>query len=276
MKNQIIPLRKENGKVLEIKIFGFSDQQIIFSSKKHSSFESLLASVEKSGLMEEVKTVPIDSVTEINFKKKEKYFTIKYDKNGKTKKEVVIFQDLSVREAIGESIASLKQLERTVVKESKTGPLLWNLLGIISMPVFIWAFRQMAIDAQNGEQYTASGRNRGLKNLLNDIVEFVGPAGVTIIGILILIHLIYKTYTRYNNPDSIIKYVPISSNTRPISREIISEKKKEPIQNEYMNPERKEQKAFFEELRNNRDQGINSHKTTDHSKYFPKNDTPEV
>ena len=201
MKNQIIPLGEKKRKV-----FGYSDEQIIISSKGHSSFDSLLAATEKSGLLESVTTIPVDSVQEILFNEKEETFTIKYDKNGKTKKDSDQLSDLDLRESVVADIASLKQFSKSVVDESKTQPLLLNLLGVIAIPFFTWVFRGMALDAQHGEHYTASGRRSGAKQLLADAVEAIGPTGITIIGVLGLLYMVYVTYRRYTNPASEIKY----------------------------------------------------------------------
>jgi hypothetical protein len=64
----------------------------------------------------------------------------------------------------------------------------------------------MAIDAQNGEEYVATGRRSGLKNLLASAVEAIGPTGVVAIGAVGMLYMLYKTYNRYNNPASDVKY----------------------------------------------------------------------
>jgi len=201
MKNQIIRLKEKNRKVL-----GFSDEQIIFSSKGHSSFDSLLSSTKKSGLLESVQTIPVNSVKEIFINEKEEFFTIKYNKGGKLKKDRVLLNDLNLRESVVAEIASMNQLSKTVVDESKTKPLLFNVLGILAIPLFTWIARGMAIDAQNGESYEATGRRSGMKNLVANVIESIGPTGITIIGVLGLLYMIYVTYNRYQNPATETKF----------------------------------------------------------------------
>jgi len=201
MKNQIIQLGEKNRKV-----FGFSDDQIIFSSKGHSSFDTLLSATEKSGLLESVSTIPIRSLSEIIFNERDETFTIKYDKSGKTKKDIVLLKDVSSRDSVVEEIASLKGLSKNIVDESKTQPLLLNLIVVLAIPVFTWVFRGMAIDAQNGEHYVATGRRRGSAQLFANAVEAIGPMGITIIGIVGLIYMIYRTFKRYQNPASEVKF----------------------------------------------------------------------
>lgn len=201
MKNHIIPLDEEI-----FKVFGFSEEQIIFSSKEHHTFESLLSATAKQGMLESMRTIPVKSLQEIVFNEKDKTFTLKYDNKGKTKKVTVVLKNNDLRESVVVEIAALKQLNKTVIEESKTKPLLLNLLGVIIIPSFTWVFRGMAIDAENGQHYVASGRRRGANQLLADVVEAIGSTGITIIGLLGLILMIYITYKRYNNPASVVKY----------------------------------------------------------------------
>lgn len=201
MKNRIIPLGEKN-----LKAFGFNEEQIVFSSKKHKTFDSLLASTQKSGMLESVKVIPVKSLTKLNFNEKDETFTIHYKKDGKTKKYSVLLSDKSLRDSVVENIAGLRDFQKNVTSESKTKPLLLNLLAIIIIPFFTWILRGMAVDAQNGEHYVASGSKRGLKQLFASAVEAIGPIGVMIIGILALMYMIYVTYKRYNNPASEIKY----------------------------------------------------------------------
>ena len=96
MKKQIIPLSGENQKT-----FGFTDELLIWSSKRHSTFESLLSSTEKSGMMEDVRTIPVSSLKEIIYNEKETDFTIKYDKKGKIKKA---YAEIHVNDSVDASM----------------------------------------------------------------------------------------------------------------------------------------------------------------------------
>jgi hypothetical protein len=142
----------------------------------------------------------------IDFKDRGSEFTISYDKKGKTKKNTFSLSDASMREPLVEELASLKDLKKSIADESKTQPLLLNLAISIAIPIGTWIFRGMAIDAQNGEHYVATGRRSGLKNLLASAVEAIGPTGVTILGFLALAYMLYRTYNRYKNPATEIIY----------------------------------------------------------------------
>jgi len=201
MKNQIIPLEEKNRKV-----FGFSDDKIILSSKRHDTFESLEKSSIKSGLMETVKSIPMADVKGLEYNEKESGFTIKYDKKGKIKSEDVSIEVVGHRDFILTEMASIKGFEKNIEEESKTSPLLLNLLGVVLISVFTYVGRGMAVDAQHGEHYVATGRRSGIAQLLVNAIEGIGPLGVTLIGVAALAYMIYRTYDRYSNPAKEIKF----------------------------------------------------------------------
>jgi len=201
MKNQVIYLDDKNTKV-----FGYSDDQLVFSSKKHKSFEDLMGSADKSGMLESVKTIAMSTVTGVKYNENDESFTILHDKNGKVKKAHVPLKELEQRDSIVEELASLTNLKKTVEAESKTKPLMYNLIGVLFAAFMTWVARGMAIEAQQGEHYVASGRRSGLKQLFANAVEGIGPTGVTVIGVLAFAYIIYRTYKRWNNPASDIKY----------------------------------------------------------------------
>lgn len=201
MKNQLIPIDEKNTKS-----FGFSDDQLIFSSKNHDTFESLQAAVEKSGMLESVESIPMSSVKEVFYNEKSDTFIVRYDKKGKLKKKETNLADTTMRESVVAEIASLKQLSKSVTEESKTKPLIYNLLGMALISVLTFGFRAVALDAQNGEHYEATGRRSGIKQLVANAAEALGPTGVTVLGLLALLGMAYVTYRRYTNPASEIKY----------------------------------------------------------------------
>lgn len=201
MRNQIIRLEEKNRKVL-----AYTDEKIVMSSKGGHTFDSLMESSEKSGMLEIVKTIPIDSINELYFNEKDETFTVKFEKKGKIKKDTIQLNDISIRESLVSDLASLKGLTKNVSTESKIKPLLLNLIALVAVPIFTYVFRGMAIEAQNGEQYIATGTRRGSKQLIAELVEFIGPTGVVIIGVLAMIYFSFITYKRYNNPASEVTF----------------------------------------------------------------------
>ncbi len=201
MKNQIVPLTE--GKY---KVFGVSDDAIIFSTKNHNNFESLQEATEKSGLLESVFIILLYTVTGIRYNEENKGFDIVYDEAGDEKTLSVVPQDASERNSIAEALAGIKGFEPEQSEESKTKPLLLNLLYIAITVYVTWVGRQIAIDAEHGQHFVATGRKSGIKNLLAGIAEKLGPNGVIMAGVIVALFLIFLAYQRFNKPATEVKY----------------------------------------------------------------------
>ena len=65
MKNQVIK-NPTKGK----EYFGYTDSDIIVSSKNHKDIESLKGSLEKSGMLETVTHIPISNVINLKYNEK--------------------------------------------------------------------------------------------------------------------------------------------------------------------------------------------------------------
>ena len=203
MKNRIIFLGEKF-----FKVFGFNNIQIIFSSKKYITFDSLLNSTKKFKILEEELVIPIRSVKELFYNEKDETFTIKYIKNRKIKKYKVLLQDKNMRASVVSEIAEIKNFHKNISTESKTKYLFFNLLRVMAILISTWLIRGVAVSAQNGHHYVDSrhGRRARDRQILINVVETLGPTVVTIIGILVLMYRLYVTYKRYNNPALDITY----------------------------------------------------------------------
>lgn len=204
MKNRIIKLDEKNFKVL-----GFSETQVIFSSKKHTSFDTLKDSVDNSGLLESVKSVLISSITLLSYNEKQQNFKIAYtNEKGKTKKKSLIVSDSKERELFVAEIASFKEgLKKSVISERKIKPLLGFSALIALIAVGGWWLRNIAINAEAGGHLEIErSRRSGILQLIIDGAESIGSTGVSIIVVLALLFALYKTYDRFTNPANEISY----------------------------------------------------------------------
>lgn len=197
MKNQIISLGEKNQKSMVI-----DDDRIIVSSKSYSAVDGLRAAAEKKGLLESVKVIPMSGIKEVNYNETTSNFEVKYSVEGKDKKETIVLEDNSMREEVVNTIATNKGFTKLEEQESKIKPLLFNLFWVIFIPILTWVCRGMALDAESGVHYEASGRRSGIKQLLANVVETLGPTWVTVIGVLATVYMIYVAYRRYTHPAS--------------------------------------------------------------------------
>lgn len=195
MINTIIPLGEGNMKVM-----AFTEDKLILSSKAHKDFPSLLGSVEKSGMLETVKTIALDAITAINYNEKANSFNVHHRSEGKDKKTGIVFGEIAFRSAVAQSLAEQLGFQQNQVAEDKTKPLLLNIAAMAGIAVATYIFRGMAIDAENGEHYVATGRRSGSKQLFANAVEALGPTWVTVIGAIGLLAMVYVGYRRFSNP----------------------------------------------------------------------------
>ena len=202
MKNQVLRLEKEQ----QWKSFGYDNLNIVLSSKRHDSFESLLAASGKSGLLESVYVIPISSIKRLKYNEKDSTFAIQFLKGEKVKNHTVLLENSALREPVVDELASIKGLKKEVTVESRNKALAWNLIPLLLVPLVTSGFWLVAKDAQNGKEYHATGRNAGMKQLIANLVESIGPTGVVVIGIIVFLIVVYFVYKRFTQPANIVIY----------------------------------------------------------------------
>ena len=203
MRNQIIYLNED-----KYKVFGYSNDQIIISSKEHSTFESLYESSSKSGMLESVKVIPMQSLKQVVLKDwADDWFTLEYTKKEKNKNFMVVLVDKEIRSIIINDISEINNFRKSVGEESKLKTLFINMLFVIGTSLFTLFAWNIATNAQNGTFHTSGRmRVRFIQNLIADISDVIGVVGVTSIGVIIVLYFVYNTITGYSNPAKEIKY----------------------------------------------------------------------
>ena len=179
MKNQIIRLDSLD------KVMAFNDDQIIMSRNEHDSMESLQGDAKR-------KVFPMSSVEELFYINPNGYFFIEHNANGKTKREPVLLKDTTIMVPLLESIAEVKNFskgERT--QSGKNGVIINGIVTLVVAFIF-WSLYGNAVEAQNGGHTEAFGRRKGLKQILIDITETVGPTGVLVVGAVVILYFVYK------------------------------------------------------------------------------------
>lgn len=195
MKNRIYKIDDSFSEV-----FGYTEKEIIISSKKHSSFESLLSSSKKSRVFERVKIIRLRSLKEIVYNEKGEFITFTYIYKNKIVDEDILLKNISSRVDIASDISKFSGFKRMVTNENRIMPLLKNIFYILLTVLFSFLFYFLADNASNGNHYVASGRRAGFKQLITDLVEFIGPNGVVIIGFLSLSFIVSRSYKRFSHP----------------------------------------------------------------------------
>ena len=196
MKNQIIKTPTK-GK----ECFGFTDTDLVVSSKNHKDMDALLGAVQKKGMLETLSHIPMANIRQLKYNENNALLAIKHQKNSKDKTFKLSFQDSEARNAIANSISEIKGLSKSFTPEGKVKPLLINI-GIIVFAAFMFtAFTGMAHEVANGGEVAEfSGRRSGMKNLVANAAAAIGPIGVGIIGGLVVLALVWRAIKRWQNP----------------------------------------------------------------------------
>ena len=203
MKNTIAVLEGR-----KFKVFGFSDQEVILSSRHHSSFESLLSAVEKSGFTETVEHFPISLIEELSYNEGSKGLELKFkNKKGKSKKKQLVFKKKEQKNTFIPNLASLGDFKQHIETEKKIRPLIGTFFFISLIAGATYWLRNVAISAENGEHLEIkSGKYSGLGQIIINITELIGPTGVLAIGALGGLYMLFLAYKRYTNPTNEITY----------------------------------------------------------------------
>lgn len=202
MKNQIIYLEEE-----KLKVFGFDENLILASSKRHENFDSLLASAEKKGLLENFQKLEMSSVTGLEYSEEGNALSFGYkNEKGKNKSTTFTFSIPGTREKIADFVSDMKGFKKEEVQESKNKPLLLNILGLIATIVGTGLFAWIANESAAGVAYNSSGRRGARNEAFYDMLGQIPSEIIIGAGILAFGWLAYKTRERYLNPRTETKY----------------------------------------------------------------------
>ena len=184
---------------------GFDHEGIIISSKSYDQFEQLKNSTVKKGLIEIVTQITIADLEKIEYNQEEANLYLSYtNANGKVKKQNLTFHDPDERENFANELGALKNFTTSTKQEATQKPLLWNVLGLLTIVFVTYGLHMIASGAQNGENYQPTGRKRVIGQLIIEGLSILGPNGVLICGGLGFVYLSYNAWKRYSNPAQVI------------------------------------------------------------------------
>jgi ABC-type uncharacterized transport system permease subunit len=85
-------------------------------------------------------------------------------------------------------------------------PLLMNVLALIVAGVITWVLRGVAIDAENVIIHEATGKRRGINNMIYGFAEKAGPEVILGLGIAAILVIGFITYRRFSKPANVAVY----------------------------------------------------------------------
>jgi hypothetical protein len=187
------------------KSFLATNEEIIVSSKGHSNEEAILAAKNDKGILESIKVIPINNIQKIKFKEGAKEADFSYY-SSKENSITLTFSNPSALQQVVEFLSPKVGLKHTISSEGKIKPLLLNLLLVVLGLATTFYFRGIAVNAALGGHEVATGRKRGIAQMMYNAVEWLGPLWTTLIGLGISGYLAYNAYQRFQTPLNDIEY----------------------------------------------------------------------
>ncbi|NUO00442.1 MAG: hypothetical protein HUU01_07465 [Saprospiraceae bacterium] len=200
MENQIFEISGAYCKSLVLR-----ETELWLSANNISDLEKFGQAVQKTGMMKSAYSISLSTVFEIAFNEASATIKIWYrDEKEKVKKLDIAFNDKETTAQFGDYLGNKLGLNKRVVQESKTKPLVINSLYVLLAIVLTVGLG--LIENSNEIDESNSRKNALGKFLLKLIFDTVGQTGVILIGSAITLYLVYLLYKRYNNPSNMVHY----------------------------------------------------------------------
>lgn len=196
MENLVIRLDEKNWKSLMV-----AQGYVNLSSKGHDSPGTFFGSLEKKGLLESLKRIPIPRITQISLLEGDDTVHFEwFDEKGKAQKLSAEFDSGQDAERLVDHLAAARGMSR---KERSAG--LWKSIGngVIGLLVSLALTAITYIAAKEieaGGDMHVSGRRAWVKVIIWGIAETLGPTGSLILGLLISAAFGWFVWSRLKKP----------------------------------------------------------------------------
>lgn len=186
MNNKIYAL--ENNQKLIV-----TDEYLSISRSKFVNFEDMKKKSEMVSLKKDFTIIKRKNIHEIKFNQKGEVINVYYASETNVNDKFTIKpKDSDEVIEIAGTIEDTLSLKKTEKNESKAKFLAFNI-GYIVLTLLVSA---MLINATlSGEEINA---RKG--KILSRIADIIGPIGIGVVGLAIIVFLIYKTVKRFKNP----------------------------------------------------------------------------
>lgn len=196
MENLVYRLDEENWKSLMV-----ANGQVHISSKGHDSPGTFFNSIEKKGLLERMKKIPIAGITQISLLIGDDTVHFEwYDEKGKVQKFSTEFKTDRDAEQVTTYLAGsrgMKQSERSAGTWKAIGN---GMIGLLVTLALTGVTYGIAKDLEHGEDMDIHGRRAWLKAILWGIAETLGPTGTIVVGLLIAAAFGWFIWKRLKKP----------------------------------------------------------------------------
>ncbi|MBK8612950.1 MAG: hypothetical protein IPN85_05565 [Flavobacteriales bacterium] len=196
MENLVFRLDEKNWKSLMM-----ANGHVYISSKGHDSPGTFFNSIEKKGLLESLKKIPIAGITQMSLLAGDETVHFEwYDEKGKVQKFSAEFDAEQDAQRLTEHVAGvrgMKQSERSAGTWKAIGNGVIGLVATLAMTGITYG---IAKQLERGEDMDIHGRKAWFKALLWGVAEILGPMGTIAVGLLIAAAFGWFIWSRLKKP----------------------------------------------------------------------------
>lgn len=196
MENLVYRLDEKNWKSLMVAM-----GHVHISSKSHDSPSTFFNSIEKKGLLESMKKIPIAGITQMSLLSGDDTVHFEwYDEKGKLRKLSVEFDAETDAEQVTAHVAGtrgMKQSERSAGTWKAIGNGVIGLLVTLALTALTYS---AAKQIEAGGDVHVSGRRAWVKLIIWGIAETLGPVGSVVVGLLVAAAFGWFIWNRLKKP----------------------------------------------------------------------------
>jgi hypothetical protein len=196
MENLVIRLDDDKWKALMI-----AQGHVYVSSKRHETPLSFLDSVEKKGLLESLKRIPIAALAHVSLMQGDDTIRLEWLETG-NKSDSIALECSSDQDAlrIAEHLAELRGMQRSERAAGRWRAIGNGMIGLLVSLALTGITYSAAKEIEAGGDIHVGGRKAWLKVIIWGIAETLGPTGSLVVGLLISAAFGWFVWSRLKKP----------------------------------------------------------------------------
>jgi hypothetical protein len=196
MENLVYRLSHDKWKSLML-----SSGFVHVSSKKHDTPLDFHGAIEKKGLLESLKRIPVSGITQMSLVPAEDELKLSWlGDGGKEEHFTAEFNQEQDARNVAEALATTRGLSKHERATGKWQALKTPGIGLLVSLALTAITYGIAKDLEAGNELNPSGRRAWLKAILMGIAEVLGAKGTVIVGSAVSLLFAFWVYKRLKSP----------------------------------------------------------------------------
>lgn len=196
MENIVYRLSHDKFKSLLI-----SSGFVFLSSKGHDTPIGFHESIQKKGLLESQKKIPVSAITQMSLIPAEDELKINWLADGGKEDDITLeFNEASDARKVAEHLAAARGLSMHERAAGKWQALKTPGIGLLLSVACTAIVHGIAKDLEAGVDVTPTGRKAWVKAIFNGVAEILGTTGSIVVGGAISLAFAFWVYKRLKSP----------------------------------------------------------------------------